>query len=247
MLSVSDKAECDNTEDSQCLQFHFRHQQHNKKLVQAGLWLYLSPVTGNGKRTIVASLPANRYGDRYVLGTKETYRREGWIEIELFQRHTKKHFTELLNFIEITHSLNSREITSPESSLTPILSLTYAVKTRARRQSGSARSCNSQTNCCLRDMALSLDDLGWDWVEAPRFIRVSYCEGNCGSLHLGQYENQREQLMSIYQSTRDIQLVSACCVPTSYDSFPILYQRDDGVVQQTTLSNITALSCGCIV
>ncbi|XP_072023778.1 growth/differentiation factor 8-like [Amphiura filiformis] len=246
---TKENVDCDFKDGSQCFRFHFRHQSHGKKLAAARLWVYLLPNPGSSdlQRDITISLPASHYGRRHTLASKETYIQKGWVEIEIpHRRHIMKLFNDSWNFIEVTCKQNVRGNVDSRPSFMPILSLTYTIQNRARRTSNSGRPCNTNANCCLRQLELTFNEIGWDWIQ-PGSFRADYCTGTC-SANRPLVTSARSQIITTFSTRHQVSIGAPCCAPTSYGNLRVVYiDGTSGDLSEQTLPNIRALSCGCVV
>ena len=242
---LTEKIRCDFEQGAECFRFRLQEQSLDKKLIAARLWIYLQPDTNASgiQRTIVASLPASHYGRRHILSTKQTYVQHGWIELEFPQRHhIMKLFNNPWNFIEIKSLHNSAVLDFIETSspFTPIFSLIYKLKSRARRTSDSM--CSG--DCCLVPFTMTFAELNWDWIQ-PGPFRADYCIGTCRSPTM---ISSRTQIIQIFNA-QNSNVGSPCCVPTSYADLTVFYTGSSpgSPTQQAVISDVRALSCGCVV
>ncbi len=250
---------CDPSDQSQCFQFHFDQQTHDKKLVGARLWIHLQSNTNSSgdirQRDITVSLPASHYGHNYILARKETYVQTGWVEIEiLHRRHIMKLFNGTWNIIKIACERGcdgrSQSLGFIESndSLKPLLSLTYSMKNRARRTSNaSPRRCNPETGCCLKRLALTFAELNWNGYE-PGFFRADYCNGTCTLSH-SISASPRSQIITTLSRQQRTEIATQCCVPLEYENLSVVYRDTDrsSILHRRTIPNIRATRCGCVV
>ncbi len=241
------------TETSQCFGFPVSQPPEDQTLASAQLWVYLNPSNSSMKQlsNVVAALPAKYYSARYTLAVKEDFIGEGWVEMPL--RHAIKRFTKSQHHIEITSKPSTIGSRGP---LRPILALTYAIKNRERRQSDQLASrdqCDPTEECCMRSLTVNFEDIGWNgWVIRPRSFTANYCVGPCPVPHpSGHYGSYHSQIITTWlmAQSNDGEMPQSCCVPSEMGSLSIIYREEGGggVFNRTTLPDMTARRCHCVV
>ncbi|XP_072023779.1 inhibin beta E chain-like [Amphiura filiformis] len=254
----ADDQGCENTskerrirETTQCFRFPISPATKEQTLASAQLWVYLPPRNATTKqlRNIVATLPAEYYDARYTLAVKEDFIGDGWVELPL--RHAIKRFVKSQHYIEIQSKPTP---VGTEGPVRPILAMTYAMKNRERRQSSqnpNGNRCNPRHSCCMRSLQVTFAEIGWDWILQPPSYTANYCTGVCNTANPhGEYRNHHSHLLTTWllnQPASSTRSIPSCCVPSSMGSLDIIFQDDNGVVNRTTLSDMTANGCHCVV
>ncbi|KAI1731903.1 transforming growth factor beta like domain-containing protein [Ditylenchus destructor] len=94
------------------------------------------------------------------------------------------------------------------------------------------------STCCLYPLQVSFDEFGWDWIIAPKILKISYCMGAC---KIGHLKENIAQLQLI--STTNLE--DLCCSPDQLDPVTILFQDALKNLHLRTVPNIVARKCSC--
>ena len=135
----------------------------------------------------------------------------------------------------------------------PILSLP-----KLQRQSQHMISDFSKKNkapkcigqCCLQQLELDFDSLGWHWVIYPRKMLVNYCGGSCDLSLMSPHEKGQ---LPVYTRTLQAMLdklklnqSSMSCVADRWTSHLMLYRDFDGSIKSSYDSIRRIESCQCV-
>ena len=96
----------------------------------------------------------------------------------------------------------------------------------------------STTTCCLHDVEIKFQDIGWDFVIMPVILHINACSGNCDSQAYYKNLERGRALKWSYTS---------CCVPRKMASISMLYYDNDLKVTYKVVPNMIANSCQCII
>ncbi|KAI1725410.1 transforming growth factor beta like domain-containing protein [Ditylenchus destructor] len=102
----------------------------------------------------------------------------------------------------------------------------------------STTNYHINSTCCLYPLEVSFDEFGWDWIIAPKTLKISYCMGTC---KIGQLKENIAQLQLISPTN----LEDLCCSPDQLDPVTILFQDTLKNLHLRTVPNIVARKCSC--
>ena len=104
--------------------------------------------------------------------------------------------------------------------------------------------------CCLQQLELDFDSLGWHWVIYPRKMLVNYCGGSCDLSLMSPHEKGQ---LPVYTRTLQAMLdklklnqSSMSCVADKWTSQLMLYRDFDGSIKSSYDSIRRIESCQCV-
>lgn len=107
-------------------------------------------------------------------------------------------------------------------------------------------NCNEnskETRCCRYPLTVDFDDLGWDWVIAPKRYEASYCSGECQMTFLPKnvhlYLSQLSNKTGMYPGT------GMCCAPRKLSALAMLYFDKEYNFIYRSLPGMVVDRCGC--
>lgn len=102
---------------------------------------------------------------------------------------------------------------------------------------------NSQvTSCCRYAMVIDFEEIGWDWIIAPRSYAANYCQGECPRMYLLEYAHTHI-LESV--GTHPFGGTGPCCAPRQMSDLPMLHTDTNENIQFTTIAAMKVDSCHC--
>lgn len=101
----------------------------------------------------------------------------------------------------------------------------------------------SNNECSVSAKTINFRNLGWENVVIyPKQIIINECNGNCSILSRTSF-NLHGYLY--YSARRGNDTNNSCCVPTSFDSFPIMFNNRFGNIVIKLYNDIIVRTCGC--
>lgn len=116
---------------------------------------------------------------------------------------------------------------------------------RYRRAVDEAMVCTARspvTTCCKYPMEIDFEEMGWDWVIAPRRYDANYCHGDCPRQYMLQYAHT-QIIDAIGHST--LGATGPCCAPRTMSGLSMLHTDRDDNIQYTVIDSMTVDSCHC--
>lgn len=94
--------------------------------------------------------------------------------------------------------------------------LTFDKRDRVKRST----SC---TGCCVQDLVINFDTIGYDWVAFPRSYRANYCSGSCANLSPAQRSMMPTNSLAIHDMMQSMGRSgqSTCCVSDAKEETPV--------------------------
>ncbi|EFP04382.1 hypothetical protein GCK72_011869 [Caenorhabditis remanei] len=130
----------------------------------------------------------------------------------------------------------------------------YGISKPSRTRRSATPVCtenNPSKGCCLYDMQISFEKVGWGWVVAPHRYDAFVCKGNCklNSHHYlndyGHSKIMRSYSLKFLQHDEELNKLGFCCHPTEYDYIKLIYVNRDGKVTLANVNGMVARRCGC--
>lgn len=105
-------------------------------------------------------------------------------------------------------------------------------------------STPDEVNCCLRELTINFrDDLGWDWVIAPKSIRMNYCQGLCPAIWPSRAMSTT--LLNLLRQTNPTASPEPCCVAHKVKPLTLLI-FNGGKHALSVLNDVIIDSCVCL-
>ncbi|KAL3070895.1 hypothetical protein niasHS_017020 [Heterodera schachtii] len=179
-------------------------------------------------------------------GEEEGVRRRGMIG-DPYRRHRKANIIAL--YVEALYDDENLVIHSPEEGddgeKAMFLELqTYPLKSgRSRRHVQMCRpGQNTTQKCCLYDLMIDFESIGWNFVIAPKLYNAYICSGGCNGLGMGV--NSVSMTRQHAASAAKIDHYQ-CCHPKEYAGIMILFVKENNEVLAREVPNMVAKECGC--
>ncbi|XP_061579844.1 growth/differentiation factor 8 [Cololabis saira] len=112
---------------------------------------------------------------------------------------------------------------------------------RARRDSGLDCDENSpESRCCRYPFTVDFENIGWDWIIAPKRYKANYCSGECEYMHLQKYPHTH-----LVNKANPRGSVGPCCTPTKMSSINMLYFNRKEQIIYGKIPSMVVDRCGC--
>uniref|UniRef100_A0A0N4ZDQ0 Transforming growth factor beta-like protein n=1 Tax=Parastrongyloides trichosuri TaxID=131310 RepID=A0A0N4ZDQ0_PARTI len=119
-----------------------------------------------------------------------------------------------------------------------------AVDSNERVKRNNDRECineNKKKTCCVKKTEINFDEIGWNFIVAPKTLQAQFCHGDCvhatNNLLLGGVLNKIGNDNEIPHRS--------CCFPTEYIPLNISIFKNGMTVETRTLNNLLAKRCSC--
>lgn len=129
------------------------------------------------------------------------------------------------------------------------LQLSTRPKGSRKRRSHAKPVCNAEAQskgCCLYDLEIEFEKIGWDWIVAPPRYNAYMCRGDChyNAHHFNLAETGHSKIMRAAHKVSNPE-IGYCCHPTEYDYIKLIYVNRDGRVSIANVNGMIAKKCGC--
>ncbi|XP_033103221.1 growth/differentiation factor 8-like isoform X2 [Anneissia japonica] len=134
---------------------------------------------------------------------------------------------------------NNLVITAPNDRHRPVLDIT----TRNRKhftRTPPTQACPEveRKPCCLHPIVVDFEEIGWNFVLAPRSFKSHYCNGDC-SVSFSRF-NRHTQLLFLNNSP------TPCCSARKHSNLKLLYFTDNNEVVLVNIKGIIVEECSCV-
>ncbi|KAI6177416.1 DAF-7 protein [Aphelenchoides bicaudatus] len=115
---------------------------------------------------------------------------------------------------------------------------------RSRRNANSPQICqvgHNNTKCCLYDLMIDFEKVGWDFVIAPKRYNAYICLGNCLT------SKNSNSMMSSHSSITSRLMTDPyqCCHPKDYSGVTVVYVTESNEIWVKDIPSLVAKRCGC--
>nr|CAD2166863.1 unnamed protein product [Meloidogyne enterolobii] len=119
------------------------------------------------------------------------------------------------------------------------LELTNLKSGRSRRNANTCKPGSNNTKCCLYDLVIDFEKIGWGFVIAPKRYNAYVCSGECARManspSMGRFQAAAAAKIDHFQ----------CCHPKEYNGITILFVQENNNVLIRQIPNMVAKDCGC--
>lgn len=98
---------------------------------------------------------------------------------------------------------------------------------------------STETRCCRYPLVIDFDEMGWNWIIAPRKYEANYCSGEC-SASLSQHTHSHLVNQATFGRN------NLCCIPRKMSSISMLYYDENYNINQGILPGMVVERCGCV-
>lgn len=113
---------------------------------------------------------------------------------------------------------------------------------RVRRDSGLDCDENSpESRCCRYPLTVDFEDVGWDWIIAPKRYKANYCSGECEYMHLQKYPHTH-----LVNKANPRGTAGPCCTPTKMSPINMLYFNQEEEIIYGKIPSMVVDRCGCL-
>ena len=102
-------------------------------------------------------------------------------------------------------------------------------------------SGGGESRCCRYPLVFDFEQMGWDWVIAPKQYMAYYCNGACPFKHLQSYVHTH----LVSQHGLPDGASGPCCYPTELAPIMMVYMNDQREVLVSKVPSMVANRCGC--
>uniref|UniRef100_A0A183C999 TGF_BETA_2 domain-containing protein n=1 Tax=Globodera pallida TaxID=36090 RepID=A0A183C999_GLOPA len=114
---------------------------------------------------------------------------------------------------------------------------------RSRRNLNMCRpGQNSTQKCCLYDLVIDFEKIGWGFVIAPKRYNAYICSGECSGFAVGANSATMTRQHAANAAKIDHY---QCCHPKEYTGIMILFIKENSEVLAREVPNMVAKECGC--
>uniref|UniRef100_A0A914I7Y0 TGF-beta family profile domain-containing protein n=1 Tax=Globodera rostochiensis TaxID=31243 RepID=A0A914I7Y0_GLORO len=114
---------------------------------------------------------------------------------------------------------------------------------RSRRNLNMCRpGQNSTQKCCLYDLVIDFEKIGWGFVIAPKRYNAYICSGECSGFAVGANSATMTRQHAANAAKIDHY---QCCHPKEYSGIMILFIKENSEVLAREVPNMVAKECGC--
>ncbi|GMR43336.1 hypothetical protein PMAYCL1PPCAC_13531, partial [Pristionchus mayeri] len=129
-----------------------------------------------------------------------------------------------------------------DSSLKLIsLAMKVAGVPRRRKRQAHCTPDMKEKGCCLYDLVVDFEQIGWKFIIAPLKYNAYMCSGDCAHSKKDTVYGQLDGSSRLQATNYN----SACCHPDSYDSLDVIYLNDKAEVITTKIPNMLVTKCSC--
>ncbi|KAI1726118.1 transforming growth factor beta like domain-containing protein [Ditylenchus destructor] len=97
---------------------------------------------------------------------------------------------------------------------------------------------NNQSSCCLYDLVIDFEKVGWEFVIAPKRYNAYICNGECSAMQIGGSARgsiAQAAHLDYYQ----------CCHPKEYAGITVVYVTEKNEIWVKEVPGMVAKKCGC--
>ncbi|XP_065567265.1 growth/differentiation factor 8-like isoform X2 [Artemia franciscana] len=235
------------------LKFKFSEKASQSDVRNAYLWLHLRPSSTMPSgpvwieiyqvlRAVEGESPVSKRAKEIKV---DLLHHGGWISVDVreivstwFRNPNTNHGifvkTSDGNHLVITDEMDSSTTPTIEVNLKP-------GKPRHKRTIGLSCDENSEeTRCCKFPLTVDFDELGWDWIIAPKRYEANFCAGECPLAFLQKFPHSH-----IVQQANPPGTSGLCCAPRKLSSITMLYFDNDFNIIYGLLPGMVVDRCGC--
>ncbi|CAD5216555.1 unnamed protein product [Bursaphelenchus okinawaensis] len=113
---------------------------------------------------------------------------------------------------------------------------------RSRRSTPNVcHAGQNETKCCLYDLIIDFEKVGWEFVIAPKRYNAYICNGDCNAQSQGMPLVSTHGSMTAKTQTDFFQ----CCHPKDYTGVTIVYVTESNQIWVKEVPGMVARKCGC--
>ncbi|XP_053594614.1 bone morphogenetic protein 7 [Microplitis demolitor] len=106
-----------------------------------------------------------------------------------------------------------------------------------------------RSNCNIKSLPFNFEDIGRDYIIAPKIINFSFCNGQCDESNFDNstYSTAYNHYL-IYESLRHLypkEISSTYCIPTTFSNLTTLFFDINDNIVLKVVPNIIAEECSC--
>ena len=136
-------------------------------------------------------------------------------------------------------------VTKPSREVTSVAPEKAEVRKLAGMDDSEESDCKQTGGkCCRRELIVSFEEIGWDWVVSPSHVDIGECAGDCPNDF--RSANWHSVLKSKLASSSGSEVAAAKCSPKSFGSISIVHYDQRGRLVTTPYSDMSVNTCACV-
>jgi len=166
---------------------------------------------------------------------------QGWIEPEGMGKFDTPTVGLFAQVVEDGENLVIFPDESDNSGETTFLELETFDFRSGRNRRNSQNLCRveaNQTGCCLYDLVIDFEKVGWEFVIAPKRYNAYICNGECDPVQMSKSPLGRIAMHAHVDHF-------LCCHPKEYTGITIVYVDESNQIWVREVPNMVAKKCGC--
>ncbi|ETN79379.1 transforming growth factor beta like domain protein, partial [Necator americanus] len=135
------------------------------------------------------------------------------------------------------------------SQHTMVMSVTLNSEAFSRRKRSPAVCMpeDQEPGCCLYDLTVDFQQMGWKFIIAPHKYNAYMCRGDCTLSHAhvaraGHTKVAKTGIITRQEATGN---QGMCCHPSEYDAVRMIYMNADNQVTMARVPGMIARKCSC--
>nr|AAY79430.1 TGF-beta signaling molecule precursor [Ancylostoma caninum] len=132
---------------------------------------------------------------------------------------------------------------------TMFMSITLDTEAMSRRKRSPAVCMpeDKEPGCCLYDLTVDFQQMGWKFIIAPHKYNAYMCRGDCSLSHAhvaraGHTKVAKTGIITRQEATGN---QGMCCHPAEYDAVRMIYMNADNQVTMARVPGMIARKCSC--
>ncbi|CAI5443968.1 unnamed protein product [Caenorhabditis angaria] len=148
-------------------------------------------------------------------------------------------------------TMNDYENMILQITMAPTQSMSSSSRKRRDTSAAVCHADSKEKTCCLYDLEIDFEKIGWDWIVAPDRYNAYVCRGTCdyGENKPAFLDYGHHKVVAALQKGGEkndiLSRSSVCCHPTQYDYIRLLYVNRDGRVSIANVNGMVARKCAC--
>ncbi|VDL69361.1 unnamed protein product [Nippostrongylus brasiliensis] len=120
-------------------------------------------------------------------------------------------------------------------------------KTRRKRSPSVCLPEDQEPGCCLYDLIVDFQQMGWKFIIAPHKYNAYMCRGDCSVNHTHVTRSGHTRISKAGIITRQDATGNQgmCCHPAEYDAVRMIYMNGDNQVTMARVPGMIARKCTC--
>ncbi|XGW17213.1 hypothetical protein V3C99_002097 [Haemonchus contortus] len=127
------------------------------------------------------------------------------------------------------------------------VTLASEAKSRGKRSPSVCMPEDKEPGCCLYDLIVDFQQIGWKFIIAPHKYNAYMCRGDCTVNHTHVSRSGHTKVAKTGVITRQDATGNQgmCCHPAEYDAVRMIYMNGDNQVTMARVPGMIARKCTC--